>query len=208
MDVVYISFEERSPEIYKKVMLAKEGDQKAMAYLLERYKRSLLAMILKMVRNLDDAEDLVIETFEKAFRNIHKFDGRYSFSSWLFKIGTNHTIDFLRHKKLITLSIHKDLSDSKGDTFSIDVASRDHNPQEILLKKQSHENLREIVSHLPAMYQTLVRLKYFDELSLEEIQKEIDIPLNTIKIRLFRARNLILQILGGKKKPKIKQHTK
>jgi len=200
MDVTYLSFKDRSPELYEKVMKAKEGDQKAIAFLLERYRKSLLSMILKMVRNLDDAEDLAIETFEKAFRNIQKFDSKYSFSTWLFKIGTNHAIDFLRQKKLRTLSIHQDLNDGKGDTFSIDVASNDYDPQEILLKKQSHENLREIVSQLPAMYQTLVRLKYFEELSMEEIQKEIDIPLNTIKIRLFRARNLILSILEGKKR--------
>ena len=180
-------------------MLAKEGDQKAMAFLLERYRKSLLAMILKMVRNLDDAEDLSIEVFEKAFRNIHRFDAMYSFSTWLFKIGTNHTIDFLRQKKLKTLSLSNQISDGKGDTFSIDVASGDSDPQEVLLRKQRHENLRDIVSQLPAMYQTLVRMKYFDELSLEEIQKEIGIPLNTIKIRLFRARNLILGIMDGKK---------
>ena len=200
MDVNYLSFKERSPELFEKVMLAKDGNQKAMAFLLERYRKSLLSMILKMVRNLDDAEDLTIETFEKAFRNINKFDEKYSFSTWLFKIGTNHSIDFLRQKKLRTLSIHEGLSDGKGDTFSIDVASNDSDPQEILLRKQSHENLHEIVSQLPAMYQTLVRLKYFDELSNEEIQKEIDIPINTIKIRLFRARNLILGILEGRKR--------
>ncbi len=202
MDVEYISFQERSPELYNKVMLAKEGDQKAIAFLLERYKKSLLSMILKMVRNLDDAEDLSIEVFEKAFRNIHKFDAKYSFSTWLFKIGTNHTIDFLRHKKLKTFSIHGEVSDGKGDSFTIDVVSHDSDPQEILLKKQSHEQLRDIVSQLPAMYQTLIRMKYFDELSLEEIQKEINIPLNTIKIRLFRARNLILGIIEGKRSNK------
>jgi RNA polymerase sigma-70 factor (ECF subfamily) len=179
--------------------LAKEGDQKAMAFLLERYRKSLMSMILKMVRNLDDAEDLTIEVFEKAFRNLHRFDAKYAFSTWLFKIGTNHTIDFLRQKKLKTFSIHSQVSDGRGDSFSIDVPSLDSDPQEVLLRKQSHENLREIVAQLPAMYHTLVQMKYFDELSLEEIQKEIGIPMNTIKIRLFRARNLILGILEGKK---------
>ena len=200
MELSYLSFQERSPELYKKVMLAKEGDQKAMAFLLERYRKSLMSMILKMVRNLDDAEDLTIETFEKAFRNLYRFDAKYSFSTWLFKIGTNHTIDFLRQRKLRTLSIHQGISDGRGDEFTIDVASKDQDPQEIMLRKQTHENLHAIVSQLPAMYQTLVRMKYFDELSLEEIQEQIDIPLNTIKIRLFRARNLIAGILEGRKK--------
>jgi RNA polymerase sigma factor (sigma-70 family) len=198
MDVTYLSFQERSPDLYNKVMLAREGNQKAMAFLMDRYKKSLMAMILKMVRNLDDAEDLTIEVFEKAFRNLHRFDAKYAFSTWLFKIGTNHTIDFLRQRRLKTFSIHNSISDGKGESFTIDIASGDSNPQEQLLRKQSHEQLREIVSHLPAMYQALVRMKYFDEMSLEEIQKEIDIPINTIKIRLFRARNLILGILEKK----------
>lgn len=199
MELTYLSFQERSPDLYKKVMLAKEGDQKAIAFLLERYKKSLMSMILKMVRNLDDAEDLTIETFEKAFRNLHRFDAKYSFSTWLFKIGTNHTIDFLRQRRLRTTSIHQGISDGRGEEFTIDVASPDQDPMQLMLRKQSHENLREIVSQLPAMYQTLVRLKYFEELSLEEIQLQIDIPLNTIKIRLFRARNLMAGILEGKK---------
>ena len=180
--------------------MAKDGDRKALSFLLERYRKSLMAMILKMVRNLDDAEDLTIEVFEKAFRNLHRFDAKYSFSTWLFKIGTNHTIDFLRHKRLKTTSIHGEIHDGRGETFSIDVASQDSDPMETLLRKQSHEVLREIVSGLPAMYQTLIRLKYFEELSVEEIQQQINIPVNTIKIRLFRGRNLILGILEGRKK--------
>jgi RNA polymerase sigma-70 factor (ECF subfamily) len=202
MDVVYLSFQERSPEIYRQVMLAKEGNEKAFAFLLERYRKSLYAMILKMVRNLDDAEDLTIETFAKAFKNLHRFDAQFAFSTWLFKIGTNHTIDFLRHKKLKTYSLSNPLSDGKGDSFTIDVASYDRNPEQDMLRNQSHENLREIVSQLPAKYQTLVRMKYFEELSIEEIQKQIDIPINTIKIQLFRARNLIQGILEGKKSVK------
>jgi RNA polymerase sigma factor (sigma-70 family) len=200
MDVNYISFQERSPEIYRKVMLAKEGDQKALSFLLEKYRKSLLALILKMVRNLDDAEDLTIEVFEKAFRNLHRFDAKYSFSTWLFKIGTNHSIDFLRHKRLKTTSIHAGLQDGRGETFSFDVVSQDSDPMETLLRKQNHEMIRDIVNRLPAMYQTLIRLKYFDELSVEEIQQQINIPANTIKIRLFRARNLIMGIMEGKKK--------
>jgi RNA polymerase sigma-70 factor (ECF subfamily) len=199
MDLNYLTFKERSPELYNKVMLAKGGDQKAMAFLLERYRKSLMSMILKMVRNLDDAEDLTIEVFEKAFRNLYRFDAKYSFSTWLFKIGTNHTIDFLRQRRLRTTSIHGEIHDGRGETFSIDVASTDIDPMETLLRKQSHESLREIINRLPAMYQTLIRLKYFEELSLEEIQQQIDIPINTIKIRLFRARNLILGIMEGKK---------
>ena len=198
MDVVYLSFQERSPDIYNKVMLARDGDQKAIAFLLERYKKSLLSTILKIVRNLDDAEDITIETFEKAFRNLHRFDPKYSFSTWLFKIGSNRSIDFLRHNRLKTTSIHQSFTYTDGDEFSIEIPSGDADPQEILQEKQRRENLHQIVAQVPAIYQTLIRLKYFEELSLEEIQLHLDIPMNTIKIRLYRARNLLTGILEGK----------
>ena len=199
MESEHLSFQERSPEIYRQVMLAKDGNEKAFAFLLERYRKSLYAMILKMVRNMDDAEDLTMEAFGKAFRNLHRYEAKFAFSTWLFKIGSNHTIDFLRLKRLKTSSLSHQYSDGKGESFSIDVASGDRDPEQDLLRNQSHETLRHIVEHLPAKYHTLVKMKYFDELSIDEIQKELGIPENTIKIQLFRARNLIQGILEGKR---------
>ena len=128
MESEHLSFQERSPEIYRQVMLAKDGNEKAFAFLLERYRKSLYAMILKMVRNMDDAEDLTMEAFGKAFRNLHRYEAKFAFSTWLFKIGSNHTIDFLRMKRLKTSSLSHQYSDGKGESFSIDVASGDRDP--------------------------------------------------------------------------------
>jgi len=197
-----LSFQERSPEIYRQVMLAKEGSEKAMTFLMERYRKSLLSMIFKMVRNQDDADDLTMETFAKAFRNLHRFEAKFAFSTWLFKIGSNHTIDFLRQKRLRTTSLSYQYNDGKGENFTIDVASGDRNPEQDLLRNQKHEQLRSIVEQLPAKYQTLVQMKYFEELSIEEIQQRLGIPENTVKIQLFRARNLIQEVLEGKRKLK------
>jgi RNA polymerase sigma factor (sigma-70 family) len=201
MEIGSLSFQERSPEIYRQVMLAKEGNEKAMAFLLERYRKSLMSMIFKMVRNKDDAEDLMMETFAKAFRNLHRYEARFAFSTWLFKIGTNHTIDFIRQKKLRAISLSHGFSDGNGDVFTIDVPSGDRNPEQDILRSQDHEILRKIVDQLPAKYEALVRMKYFEELSIEEIRVQTGQPVNTIKIQLFRARNLILEIMEGKRKP-------
>ena len=84
---------------------AKTGDQKAYADLMKRYKKSVYHTLLKMVRNVDDAEDLTIEAFAKAFRNLDKFDPKFTFSTWLFRVATNNCIDFIRRKKLETMSI-------------------------------------------------------------------------------------------------------
>jgi RNA polymerase sigma-70 factor (ECF subfamily) len=200
MEVSYLSFQERSPEIYRQVMLAKEGSEKAMAFLMERYRKSLLSMIFKMVHNQDDADDLAIETFAKAFRNLHRFEASFAFSTWLFKIGSNHTIDFLRQKRLRTSSLFRQLSDGKGEFFSIDVSSGERNPEQDLLRSQSHEILRDVIAQLPEKYEKLVQMKYFEELSIEEIQARTGQPVNTIKIQLFRARNLIQEIMEGKRK--------
>jgi len=182
-------------------MLAKEGNEKAMAFILERYRKSLMSMIFKMVRNEDDAEDLMMETFAKAFRNLHRYEAKFAFSTWLFKIGSNHTIDFIRQKKLRAISLSHGFSDGKGDVFTIDVPSGDRNPEQDVLRNQDHEILRKIVDQLPAKYEALVRMKYFEELSIEEIRAQTGQPVNTIKIQLFRARNLILEVLEGKRKP-------
>src|SRR5689334_10583845 len=95
-------FSLKALEDFKLIDQAVAGDDAAFAKLLQRYKRAVYHMILKMVRNIDDAEDLTIESFAKAFRSLHKFKKDFTFSTWLFRIATNNTIDFIRKKKLNT----------------------------------------------------------------------------------------------------------
>ncbi|BDD06082.1 RNA polymerase sigma factor [Aureibacter tunicatorum] len=173
-------------------------DQQAYGDLMKRYRKPVYHMILKMIRNVDDAEDLTIEAFAKAFKNLHKFKKDYTFSTWLFRIATNNSIDFIRKKKLDTMSIDSTFKDDNGDTVSIDVRDNNLNPQEEAIKSQKIELVQNFVTKLPPKYQRLVKLRYFDELSYDEIAKTLDAPLGTVKAQLHRARELMYDIVKGK----------
>ncbi|MDA0195394.1 MAG: sigma-70 family RNA polymerase sigma factor [Bacteroidetes bacterium] len=174
-------------------------DEKAYAELMERYKKPVYHMILKMVRNVDDAEDLTIEAFAKAFRNLHKFKKDFTFSTWLFRIATNNAIDFIRKKKLETYSLNSSYTDDGGDAVTIDVPDKNLTPDEEAIKTQKIALMRMFVDKLPAKYQRLVRLRYFDELSYDEIATEIEAPLGTVKAQLHRARELMYELVKDKK---------
>lgn len=177
----------------------KEGEEQAFALLMERYKRPVYHMILKMVRNVDDAEDLTIEAFAKAFKNLHRFKKDYTFSTWLFRIATNNAIDFIRKKRLETMSLDTSFTDDNGEAVQIDVEDRNLNPQEVAIKSQKVELIQMFVTKLPAKYQKLVRLRYFKEYSYEEIAEELDAPLGTVKAQLHRARELMYDLVKNKK---------
>lgn len=193
-------FSDKALEDFKLIDQAVEGqDQQAFAELMKRYKNPVYHMILKMVRNVDDAEDLTIEAFAKAFKNLHKFKKDFTFSTWLFRIATNNTIDFIRKKRLDTMSLNTSFKDDNGDAVTIDVQDRNLNPQEEAIKAQKIELVQMFVTKLPAKYQRLVRLRYFDELSYDEIAKELEAPLGTVKAQLHRARELMYDLVKGKK---------
>ena len=177
----------------------KEGDQQAYAELMERYKKPVYHMILKMVRNVDDAEDLTIEAFAKAFKNLHRFKKDFTFSTWLFRIATNNCIDFIRKKRLETFSLNTSFKDDSGESVNIDVEDKNLDPQEEAIKSQKIELIQMFVTKLPAKYQRLVRLRYFQELSYEEIAQELNAPLGTVKAQLHRARELMYDLVKGKK---------
>lgn len=176
----------------------KQNDEQAYAELMKRYNRPVYHMILKMVRNVDDAEDLTIEAFAKAFKNLHRFKKDYTFSTWLFRIATNNSIDFIRKKRLETFSIHSSYTDDNGEAVSIDVQDHRLDPEEEAIKTQKIDLMRMFVTKLPPKYQRLVRLRYFDELSYEEIAKELEAPLGTVKAQLHRARELLYDLVKGK----------
>jgi RNA polymerase sigma factor (sigma-70 family) len=177
-----------------------EKDQQAYATLMKRYKKAVYFMILKMIRDADDADDLTMEAFAKAFRNLERFKKDYTFSTWLFRIATNNTIDFIRKKKLKTMSLNNTLSDDNGNAVNIDVEDDDNNPQDEFIRSQRIEMVRIFVDKLPAKYRKLVQLRYFDELSYEEIAVELDKPLGTVKAQLHRSRELLYEIASGKEK--------
>lgn len=181
------------------VCRAKEGDQKAYAELMQRYKESIYFMSLKMVNNKDDAMDMTVETFGKAFENIEKYKPDFAFSTWLFRIATNNCIDFIRKKRLNVVSIDS-MVDDDGDDRPLQIKSDTLDPEEISIKKQQNERLKDIVDKLPPRYRTLIVLRYFDELSYEEIATQLSLPLGTVKAQLFRARDLLSNVMNQKKK--------
>lgn len=193
-------FSEKAKKDFILIELAKEkGDEKAYAELMQRYKKPVYHMILKMVRNVDDAEDLTIEAFAKAFKNLKKFNPEFTFSTWLFRIATNNCIDFIRKKKLDTMSISNTYKDDNGDSVDIDIRDINLNPQEETIKSEKVDIIQTIVTKLPPKYQVLVKLRYFEELSYEEIAAELGAPLGTVKAQLHRARELLYDLIKTKK---------
>jgi len=171
------------------------GDQKAYAQLMERYRDSVYFMLLKMVNNKDDADDLTIEAFGKAFKRLDQYAPTYAFSTWLFKIATNNCIDFIRRKKMVVYSIDKKFENSDGDQMSVDIKAMELNPEENMVKKQKVLLMRSVVDKLKPRYKQLVEMRYFEELSYEEISEKLDLPLGTVKAQLFRAREFLANIL-------------
>ncbi len=171
------------------------ADQKAYAELVARYRESVYYMLLKMVNNKDDAEDLTIEAFGKAFKRLHQYTPNFAFSTWLFKIATNNCIDFLRKKRKDTFSIDRTFEDEEGGEMMMDLRSELPDPEEKVMKKQKLVMLRDVVDKLKPRYRTLIEMRYFQELSYEEISKELDLPLGTVKAQLFRAREFLYQIM-------------
>jgi RNA polymerase sigma factor (sigma-70 family) len=172
---------------------ARKGDEKAFASLLNRYRDSIYFMLLKMVNNASDAEDLTIEAFGKAFRSLDTFTPNFAFSTWLFKIATNNCIDFIRKKQSSPSIIDQGMDDI--DSFTVNIQSDSPDPEEALINRQKVEELREVVGQLKPRYKNLIELRYYKEYSYEEISKELNLPIGTIKAQLFRAKTLLYNIL-------------
>ena len=173
---------------------AKMGDEKAFSSLLNRYRDSIYFMLLKMVNNTSDVEDLTIEAFGKAFRFIDSFTPEYAFSTWLFRIATNNCIDFIRKKQLSPPPI--DQAQEDIDNMTVNIQSDLPDPEERLINAQETAVLREIVSQLKPRYRKLIELRYFKEYSYEEIAAEMNLPIGTVKARLFRAKSLLFNIFA------------
>ena len=175
---------------------AKKNDQAAYAQLMNRYWEAIYYMLLKMVNNASDAEDLTIEAFSKAFKKLEQYTPNFAFSTWLFKIASNNCIDFIRKKRIDHISLDREIGD-KGRVSSIIIAEVS-DPEEDLIKKQKASLMRHVVTTLKPRYRDLVELRYFKEYSYDEIADELNLPLGTVKAQLFRARELLYNILKQK----------
>jgi RNA polymerase sigma-70 factor (ECF subfamily) len=136
-----------------------DKDQKAFAELMERYREPIYFMLLKMVNNKDDAEDLTIEAFGKAFRRMHQYTPQFAFSTWLFKIATNNAIDFIRKKRIRAISIDQGFTSDDGETIEISIKDAVLDPAEAMQKEERIKKMREIVDKLKPRYRKLVEMR-------------------------------------------------
>ncbi len=180
---------------YDLVVKATNGDQRAYAELLGRYRDAIYFMLLKMVNNPSDAEDLTIEAFGKAFKSIRQYAPNFAFSTWLFKIATNNCIDFMRKKKSAPLSFES--PGEEHDDPSHNIQCEEMDPEEKMINIQKLDMMKDIVSKLKPRYRNLIELRYFKEYSYDEIAQELDLPIGTVKAQLFRARDLLFNIFSN-----------
>jgi RNA polymerase sigma-70 factor (ECF subfamily) len=179
---------------YIVVKRATDGDQEAFKVLFDKYRQPLHFHILKFVRDKEIIEDLLQEIFSKAFANISSFNPEYAFSTWLYRIATNHSIDYLRKKKLKTLSLDEPIQ-TKDGVMSIEVEDMSSNTDDLIIKKQRSLILKEALDSLPEKYRDIIRMRHIDELSYQEIAELLKLPLGTVKAHIFRARELLYKYL-------------
>ena len=169
------------------------GDQRAYAQLMDRYKESLYFKLMKMTGSATDADDMTIEAFGKAFNNLHTYSPEYAFSTWLFRIATNNCIDYMRKKRIKAVPLERPSEDRVGLEMRISDLARD--PETMMIREQKIENLKVIIDKLKPHYRVLIELRYYKEYSYEEIAEKLDLPVGTVKAKLFRAKEFLFNIL-------------
>ena len=187
---------EKALRDYKLVQLAiNNGDQKAYAELLSNYRDTLYFMLLKMTHNPVDADDLTIEAFGKAFKNLHQYSPEFAFSTWLFKIAANNCIDFMRKRQRMQFASVPETGENDLDNSPSNIPSTAPGPDEKVIEKQKIQLMHEVVEKLKPHYRLLIEMRYFKEFSYEEIATQLELPLGTVKAQLFRAREFLYEIL-------------
>ena len=187
---------EKAQKDYNLIIRAtEEKDQQAFSELMDKYKDPIYFMLLKMVNNNDDAEDLTLEAFGKAFNRLNQYTPNFAFSTWLFKIATNNCIDFLRKKKKNVMSIDNRVSNKDGEEYMFEIKSEGMTPEQIAMNDQKIQLMRQYVKELKPRYEILVEMRYFKEMSYDEISDELNLPLGTVKAQLFRAREFLYNIM-------------
>lgn len=178
--------------------LAAQGRESAFRELLKRYERPVFSLVFRMVRDRETAEDLAQEAFIRAFNAISSYDSTYKFSSWIFKIANNHAIDFLRKRRIDTVSIHGSPSASSADEVSrtsIALESREELPDDYVASRELGGMMEEAIGQLRPEYRTVILLRHVEGYAYEEIAETMDLPLGTVKTYLHRARNELKEIL-------------
>ena len=169
------------------------GDQKAFSDLMTFYWPTIEGFFSMKLSSKEDVEDLSIATFSKAFDKIKSYNSSFAFSTWIQTIATNTLIDFFRKKEQKTISIDAEDKNEQGNPHEIE--DLDTNPELNFIQQQKNKQLFSLVEKLKPHYRELIVLRYLEELSYAEIAQKLNIPLGSVKAKLFRARDLLLKIL-------------
>jgi RNA polymerase sigma-70 factor (ECF subfamily) len=189
---------EKAKYDYDLVKLAAKGHQSAYAELMKRYRDSIYFMLLRMVSNKDDADDLTIEAFTKAFSKLDQYTPNFAFSTWLFKIASNNCIDYIRKKRQAIISLDRTFTDDEGGGRPGDIKEGAPDPEEKFITDQKIKLMQDVVQSLKPRYRMLIEMRYFKEYSYEEISEHLDLPLGTVKAQLHRAREFLYNILKSR----------
>jgi RNA polymerase sigma factor (sigma-70 family) len=182
-------------EINSQIEKAKHGDQAAFTFLLNYYWNEVYGFMLKRTENETNAEDITIETFSKAFDKIASYNPEFQFNTWLISIAKNVHIDLLRKKKT---SLFVEVTD-KEDQKAYNIADTTPSKEDELITEQNLSQLLRFIKELKPHYQEVIQLRYFQEMSYQEIANEIDEPLSNVKIKLLRAKKLLAEIIRDKR---------
>jgi len=174
------------------------GRQSAFNELVEKYRGALTRHVQRMVRQQGEVDDLVQECFIKAFTALKSYSSDYAFSTWLYKIATNHTIDFLRKKKLSTMSIDRPLQTKDGE-IEYELPDLSYKPDRHIVADERRQLIQAAIDTLPEKYHRVIVMRHQQEKSYEEIARELDLPLGTVKAHIFRARALLYKYLLDKR---------
>ena len=181
-------------EIKKIIEKATNGDQVAFTSLLDMYWNEVYGFMLKRTENETDAEDITIETFSKAFDKIANYNPEFQFNTWLIAIAKNVHIDMLRKKKI---SLFVDITDEE-DHQAYNVADTTPSAEDKLITEQNLSRLLEFIKELKPHYQEVIQLRYFQEMSYQEIAEQLNEPLSNVKVKLLRAKKLLAEIIQGR----------
>ena len=185
---------ESRQEDLKLINAAIRGDQFAFKELMKKYRPAIFNLIHRIIRNKEQVEDLTQETFVKAFGSLKRFNREYAFSTWLYKIATNSSIDYIRKRKLQTMSINKPISREDSD-YGYEIPDSTYEPDKYIIENQKARIIAEAIEKLPPRYKRVIVLRHREERDYAEIAKMLKIPIGTVKAHIFRARELLNKYL-------------
>lgn len=194
--VVNTELTQKAQDDFALVEQARQGCQRAYTRLMDRHKSAIYHLMYRMTNDREDASDLTMEAFGKAFTRLNSYVPNYAFSTWLYKIAVNNCIDHTRKKRLAVLSIDQPMQADGEQDFADLLMASCLNPEESVIRQQRILLMRQLMDRLSPKYRRMIELRFFEELSYEEIANELQIPLGTVKAQLFRAKELLADMLA------------